>query len=124
MARFTTTSRGKLDFAINVLLKFYNPVISINRIMTNGTVRASRMLCTRTQGFRAHSMTGIACNLGLIHQCPFGSGGFAALKGGAMTVGIGAACIAIVPGWLGVVKLGPGPKLDLGSSIDMTRGIN
>ena len=35
MARFTTTSRGKLDFAINVLLKFYNPVISINRIMTN-----------------------------------------------------------------------------------------
>ena len=44
MARFTTTSRGKLDFAINVLLKFYNPVISINRIMTNGTVRASSCL--------------------------------------------------------------------------------
>ncbi|OQC38866.1 MAG: hypothetical protein BWX66_01174 [Deltaproteobacteria bacterium ADurb.Bin058] len=41
-----------------------------------------------------------------------------------MTVGIRAACIAIVPGWLGVVKLGPGPKLDLSSSIDMARGIN
>jgi len=86
MTRLTTTYWGELDHAIDVLLRFDNPHGVVNGVMTCRTVRANWMLVTRADSFGAHSMTGIAPNLGAINKCPLWLGVLPTLKGGAMTV--------------------------------------